>query len=82
MTSSSFHNADFPPLSPKSSAVDSLTIYNSLPSNSYFSTFTENVFAETLLTCNNFLFPLGTTSTQNPCFSPSTYKSSVASASI
>ena len=39
-------------------------------------------FAESVLKSNHSLFPLGTTSTQNSCFSPNASKSSVASAPV
>ena len=82
ITSVSFNYADFPPLSSKSSTVNS---FNSLQSlklfrNSNFATFTQNCFAESVLKSNNSLFPLGTTSSQNSYFSPNPHKSSVASA--
>ena len=84
ITSFSFNYADFPPLSSKSSAINS---FNSLQSSKFsskpnFSMFTQKSFAESVLKSNHSLFPLGTTSTQNSCFSPSAHKSSVASAPV
>ena len=59
ITSFLFSDADFPPVSSKSSTVNSFDSLQSsrLSSNSNFSTFTQN----------NPLFPLGTTSTKNSC---------------
>ena len=63
-----------------SSAVNS---FNSLQSsNSNSSTSIQMFFADSLLKSKNSFFPLRTTSTQNPCFSPDANKSSVASASV
>ena len=42
----------------------------------------DSLHIELLLKSNNSLFPLGTSSTQNYCFSPNTHKSSVASAPV
>ena len=61
--------------------------FNSLQSSKFsskpnFSMFTQKSFAESVLKSNHSLFPLGTTSTQNSCFSPSAHKSSVTSAPV
>ena len=82
ITSFSFSYADFPPLSSKSSTVNSFNSLQSskLSSGSNFST--QKSFAESVLKSNHTLFPLGTTSTQNSCFSRSTHKSSVTSAPV
>ena len=82
ITSFSFNYADFPPLSSKSSTVNSLNSLQSskLCSNSNFST--QKPFAKSVLKSNHTLFPLETTSTQNSCFSPSAHKSTVASAPV
>ena len=82
ITSFTFNYADFPPLSSESSTVNSFNSLQSskLSSNSGFST--QKSFAESVLKSNHTLFPLGTTSTQNSCFSPSAHKSSVASAPV
>ena len=82
ITSFSFNYADFPPLSSKSSTVNSFNSLQSskLCSNSNFST--QKSFAESVLKSNHTLFPLETTSTQNSCFSPSAHKSTVASAPV
>ena len=84
ITSFSFNYADFPPLSSKSSAVNSFNFLQSpkLSSNSNFSTFTQKSFSESVLKFNYNLFPLETTSKRSSCISPSEYKSSVASAPV
>ena len=78
ITSFSYNFADFPPLSSQSSTVNSFNSLQSskLSSNSNFST--QKSFAESVLKSNNILYFLGTTSTQNYCFSPSAHKPSVA----
>ena len=78
-----FNYADFPPLSSKSSVVNSCNSPQSLKlsSNSNFWTFTQKSFAESVLKSNHSLFPFVTT-TRNSYFSPSARKSSVASAQI
>ena len=78
----SFNYADFPPLSSKSSTVNSFNSLQSskLCSNSNFST--QKSFAQSVLKSNHTLFPLETTSTQNPYLSPSAHKSTVASAPV
>ena len=83
ITSFSFNYVDFSPLSSKSSAVISFNSLQSskLSSNSKFSTFTQNS-CRVCFEVHNSLFQLGTTSTQNSCFSPSAHKSSVTSASV
>ena len=82
ITSFSFNYADFPPLSSKISTVNSFNSLESsmLSSNSNFST--QQSFAESVLKSNHTLFPLGTTSTLNSCFSSKAHKSSVASAPV
>ena len=82
ITSFSFNYPDFPPLSSKSSTVNSFNSLQSskLCSNSNFST--QKSFAESVLKSNHTLFPLETTSTENSCFSPSAYKCTVASAPV
>ena len=82
ITSFSFSFADFPPLSSKSSTVNSFNSLQSskFSSNSNFST--QKSFAECVLKSNHSRFLLGTNSTQNSCFSPSAHKSSVASAPV
>ena len=75
----SFNYTDFPPLSSKSSTVNSLQS-SKLCSNSNFST--QKSFAESVLKSSHTLFLLETTSTQNSCFSPSAHKSTVASAPV
>ena len=77
----SFNYADFPPLSSKSSTVNSFTSlqFSKLCSNSNFST--QKFSAESVLKSNHTLFPLETTSTYS-CFSPSAHKSIVASATV
>ena len=84
ITSFSLFYADFPPLSSKNSAVNSSNSLQSskLSSNFNISTFTQKAFVESLLKFNHNFFPLGTTSTQNSCFSPSAHMSSVASALV
>ena len=61
----SLNYADFPPLSSKSSTVNSSNSLQSskLSSNFNFSTFTQKSFAESVLKSNHNLFPLGITST-------------------
>ena len=69
-------------LSSKSSSVNFLNSLQSskLSSNSNFST--QKSFAESVFKSNNTLYFLGTTSTQNYCFSSSAHKSSVATVLI
>ena len=80
----SFNNAKVPPLSSKSSTVNSFNCLQpaKLSSNSNFSHFTRKSFAESVLKSNNSLFSLGTFSTQSSCFIPSAYKFSVASVPV
>ena len=80
-TSFSFNNADFLPLSSKSSLVNSFDSLQFWKLNSNFSTLLKSLLPS-LLKSNNSLLPLGTSSTQNSCFSPNTHKSSVASAPV
>ena len=82
ITSFSYNFADFPPLSSQSSTVNSFNSLQSskLSSNSNFST--QKLFTKSVLKSNHSGFLLGTTSTQNSCFSPSTHKSSVAPAPV
>ena len=82
ITSFSFNDPDFPPLSSKSSTGNSFNSLQSskLCSDSNFST--QKSFVESVLKSNHTLFPLETTSTQNSCFSPSAHKSTVASAPV
>ena len=76
ITSFSFNYADFPPLSSKSSTVNSFNSLQSskLSSNANFSA--QKSFAESVLKSSHILFPLRTTFTQISCFSPSAHKSS------
>ena len=78
----SFNYTDFPPLSSKSSTVNSFNSLQSskLCSNSDFST--QKSLAESVLKSNHTLFLLETTSTQNSFFSPIAHKSTVASAPV
>ena len=82
ITSFSFNYADFPPLSSKSSTINSFNSLQSskLSSNSNFSA--QKSFAESVLKSSHILLPLRTTFTQIFCFSPSAHKCSVASAPI
>ena len=82
ITSFSFNDADFTPLSSKSPTVNSFNSPQSskLSSNSNFSI--QKSFAEYVLKSNRTLFLLGTTSTQNSCFSPGAHKSIVVSAPV
>ena len=79
-----FNNAKVPPLSSKSSAVNSFNCLQpaKLSSNSNFSHFTRKSFAESVLKSNNSLVSLGTFSTQSSCFIPNAYKFSVASVPV
>ena len=82
ITSFSFNYTDFPPLSSKSSTVNS---FNSLQSSKFCSSSnfsTQKSFAESVLKSNHTLSLLETTSGQNSSFSPSAYKSNVASAPV
>ena len=78
----SFNFAYFPPLSSKNSTIHSFNSLQSskLSGNSNF--LTQKSFAEPVLKSNNSCFLLGTTSTQNSCFSSSVHKPSIASASL
>ena len=81
ITSFSFNYADFPPVSSKSSALDSLQS-SETSSNPNFPIFTKRSFAKSVLKSNNSHFPLGTTSIQNSCFSPSAHNYCVGSAPV